>query len=73
MCGVLGSPDVHIFFSRVSYDTQFILEEPNLEPKPVSTPSKTKKLVLIVSRNSETVSFEVSVELKLTTLDAKQL
>jgi hypothetical protein len=36
----------------------------------VSTLSKTKRLISVVSQNSETASFVVSVEQKLTTLDA---
>jgi hypothetical protein len=47
---------------RVSYETRFISKEPKLEPKLVSTLSETKKLVSVVSRNSETASFIVLVE-----------
>jgi hypothetical protein len=52
---------------RVSYETLFVSKEPEL----ILTLYKTKKLVWVVLRNNKTASFGVSVEPKLTTLDAK--
>ena len=43
--------------AKVSYETRFIWKQPKLEPKLVSTLSETKRLVSVVSRNSETASF----------------
>jgi hypothetical protein len=54
---------------RMSYETRFLSKEPKL----VLTPSETKRLVLVVSGNSETAGFGISVGLKLTPLDKKQL
>ncbi len=50
----------------MSYKTQFISKEPKL----VSTLSKTKKLVLVVSRNGKTAGFEMLIGMKLTALEA---
>ncbi len=54
--------------SRVSYKNRFISKEPKLEPNLVSTLSETKRLDLV-----DIAGFEVLVEVKLTTLNAKQL
>jgi hypothetical protein len=60
---------MHCRQTRVPYKTRFRTKKPKL----VSTLSKTNRLVSVVSRNSESADFEVLVEPKLTTLDAKQL
>ncbi len=58
----------------MSYETQFkISKQPKVESQLVLTLSETKRLVLVVSQNSEAASFRVLDDPKLTTLDAKQL
>jgi hypothetical protein len=58
---------------RVYYETRLIAKEPELGPQLVFTLSETKRLVLVISRNSKTASFGVSIEPKLSTLNVKQL
>ncbi len=52
----------------VSYEIRFVSKEPKL----VLTLTETKRLVTVVSQNSETASLGVSVEPKLTASDEKQ-
>ncbi len=56
----------------LSYETRFIQKLLKQEPKLVLTLSVTKRLVSVVSRNSETASFRVWLEPKLTPLNEKQ-
>ncbi len=65
--------EYHSVPTWVSYETQIISKEPKLEEKLVSTLSETKRLISVVSRNSEIAGFGVSVEPKLTTLDATRM
>jgi hypothetical protein len=49
---------------RVSYETSFDSKQPKLEPKLVSTLSKTKRLFRLFQLNIETGTFGVSIEPK---------
>jgi hypothetical protein len=49
---------------RVSYETSFDLKQPKLEPKLVSTLSKTRRLFRLFRLNIETGTFGVSIEPK---------
>jgi hypothetical protein len=58
--------------SRVSFETSFDLKQPKLEPELVSALSETKRLFRLFRFNTETESFDVSIEPKQTEEQPKQ-
>jgi hypothetical protein len=58
--------------SRVSFETSFDSKQPKLEPKLVSALSETKRLFWLFRFNTETDSFDVSIEPKQTEDQPKQ-
>ncbi len=57
---------------RVSFETSFDSKQPKLEPKLVSALSETKRLFRLFRFNTETESFDVSIEPKQTEDQPKQ-
>jgi hypothetical protein len=58
--------------SRVSFETSFDSKQPKVEPKLVSALSETKRLFRLFRINTETESFDVSIETKKTDDQPKQ-
>jgi hypothetical protein len=56
----------------VSFETSFDSKQPKLEPKLVSALSETQRLFRLFRFNTETESFDVSIEPKLTKDKPKQ-
>ncbi len=65
--------DPSILRHRVSLETSFDSKQPKLEPKLVSALSETKRLFWLFRFYTETESFNVSIELKQTEDQPKQL
>jgi len=61
-----------LVYSRVSFETSFDSKQPKLEPKLVSALSETKRLFRLFRFNTETESFDVSIEPKQTEDQPKQ-
>ncbi len=57
---------------RVSFETSFDSKQPKLEPKLVLALSETKRLFRLFRFNTETESFDVSIEPKQTEDQSKQ-
>ena len=57
---------------RVSFENSFDSKQPKLEPKLVSALSETKRLFRLFRFNTETESFDVSIEPKQTEDQPKQ-
>jgi hypothetical protein len=63
---------LRILTVRVSFENSFDSKKPKLEPKLVSALSETKRLFRLFRFNTETESFEVSIEPKQTEDQPKQ-
>ena len=61
-----------MIYNRVSFETSFDSKQPKLEPKLVSALSETKRLFRLFRFNTETESFDVSIEPKQTEDQPKQ-